>query len=204
MVQPQVFLIPGLGGSGPDHWQAIWATARRDAVMLRQREWDDPSPDDWIAVLDRAVAASPVPVVLVAHSLGCPTVARWAAIAGPQNVVAALLVAPCDVDRPDACAAIARFRPMPGAALPFRSTVVASRNDPYVSFARAQCLAHAWGSALVDVGFAGHVNAASGLGAWDVGQVLLDDLLATLADDRHARAARLRDGAPVPEPCRGL
>ena len=203
MVQPQVLLVPGLGDSGPAHWQSIWGATRRDAVRLRQRDWNDPRPGDWIAQLDGAVAASPVPVVIVAHSLGCTTVARWAA-AGPRNVVAALLVAPCDVDRANACAAIARFRPMPAAALPFRSTVVASHNDPYVSFARAQCLAYAWGSALVDVGLARHINAASGLGAWDVGQILLDDLLATVGDGRHVRVARLRDDAPVPGPCLGL
>ena len=204
MVQPQVLLVPGLGGSGPDHWQAIWASVRRDAVLLRQREWDDAWPGEWVAQLDRAVAASPGPVVLVAHSLGCTTVARWAAAVGARGVAAALLVAPCDVDRPDACAAIARFRPMPDAALPFRSTVVASRNDPYASFARAQCLAHQWGSALVDAGLAGHINAASGLGGWDVGQILLDDLLVTVTDDRHARVARLRDAAPVAAPCLGI
>ena len=60
------------------------------------------------------------------------------------------------------------------------------------------------GSALVDAGLAGHINAASGLGAWDVGQILLDDLLATVADERHARVAKLRDGAPVSGPCAGL
>lgn len=209
MPRPHVLLVPGLGDSGPGHWQAAWATTRRDCVKLRQQSWDDPWPADWLAQLDRAVAASPVAVVLVAHSLGCITVARWAAAVGPRNVVAALLVAPCDVERPDACAAIARFRPMPSAALPFRSTVVASRNDPYASFARAQCLAHAWGSALVDVGLAGHINADSGLGAWDVGQILLDDLLSVVADargndGRHARLARLRDDAPIPGPCLGI
>ncbi len=201
MLQPQVLLVPGLGDSGAGHWQAIWATTRRDAVLLRQGSWHDPWPGDWVAALDRAVAASPVPVVLVAHSLGCTTVARWAAPVGPRGVVAALLVAPCDVDRPDACAALRRFRPMPDAALPFRSTVVASRNDPYASFARAQCLAHRWGSSLIDAGLAGHLNADSGLGDWGVGQVVLDGLLATVADERHARAARLRDDAPAAGPC---
>lgn len=164
MMQAQVLLVPGLGGSGPDHWQARWATRRRDAVMLRQGSWHDPWPGDWVAALDRAVTASQGPVVLAAHSLGCATVARWAAAVGPRSVVAALLVAPCDVDRPNSCAAIARFRPMPGSALPFRSTVVASRNDPYASFARARCLAHQWGSALVDAGLAGHINAELGAG----------------------------------------
>lgn len=44
----------------------------------------------------------------------------------------------------------------------------------------------------------------SGLGDWDVGEILLDDLLAVTNDDRHARVARLRDRAPPAAPCSGL
>ncbi|MBV8970662.1 MAG: serine hydrolase family protein [Sphingomonadaceae bacterium] len=198
----QVVLVPGFRGSPHGHWQAIWAATRADCLMLRQASWDDPHPEAWTAALDRIVTASPLPVVLVAHSLGCATVAHWAA-GGGEGVAAALLVAPCDVERDGANPAIRRFAPMPAAALPFRSTVVASRDDPYASFARQRCFAHRWGSALVDVGAQGHINADSGLGGWRFGQVLLDDLCAAVADARYARAARLRDAAPA-GPCLSL
>lgn len=197
---PSVLLVPGLKGSCPVHWQSRWAQARSDCTVVRQDDWDDPDPADWVARLDEVIARAAAPVVLVAHSLGCATVAHWAA-GGPGRVAATLLVAPCDVDQPDACAAIRRFAPMPGAALPFRSTVVASRDDPYAGFARLKCFAERWGSAFVDVGPLGHINASSPLGDWDFGQVLLDDLLTRVradGDDRDVRAAALRAGNPAP------
>ncbi|BCB87758.1 hypothetical protein Psuf_050710 [Phytohabitans suffuscus] len=53
----------------------------------------DTDLDDRVEALDRALAADPEPAVLVATSLGCLTVARWAAArTGP--VAAALLTVP--------------------------------------------------------------------------------------------------------------
>jgi len=180
MMPPSLLLVPGLNGSGPGHWQAAWAATRSRCTMLVQDSWDDPWPARWTARLDQAIAGLPGPVVLVAHSLGCATVAHWAAThddAG-KRVAAALLVAPCDVERPGAPASIARFQPMPRQILPFRSTVVASRNDPYATLGRARGFADSWGSAFVDAGALGHINAAAGLGDWPLGRILLDALLA--------------------------
>jgi hypothetical protein len=195
-----VLIIPGLGGSGPDHWQSLWQRRRRDCLRVEQARWDDPHPAEWTAAIAAYVAIAPGPIILVAHSLGCAAVAHWAATATDHGAVAgALLVAPCDVDRPDASASIARFAPMPAQALPFRSTVVASRTDAYVTLARAACFAANWGSAFVDAGALGHINAASGLGDWDFGIVLLDALLATADADRtpYRRAARLTGTKPA-------
>jgi predicted alpha/beta hydrolase family esterase len=60
------------------------------------------------------------------------------------------------------------------AAVP--SIVVASADDQYVTMERAREYAAAWGSELVDLGEAGHINAASGLGSWAVGYGLLQRL----------------------------
>ncbi len=198
------WLVPGLNGSGGEHWQTRWSQMRADCAVVEQDEWHDPHPADWTRRLDAVIAESALPVVLVAHSLGCAAVAHWAAGGDSSRVAAALLVAPCDVDRVDACAAIRRFTPMPVAALPFRSTVVASRDDPYSEFARSRCFADRWGSAFVDAGALGHINAASGLGDWHFGQVLLDDLLAATRGERHARAAALRTAAKPAPPCFGI
>lgn len=202
--QTRILLVPGLGGSGLGHWQRIWAGALARARMVQQASWDEPTVVGWIDGIDAAIDAADTPVVLVAHSLGCVAVAHWAErVPDSRRVVGALLVAPCDVERSDACEAIARFAPAPAAALPFRSTVVASRDDPYVEFGRAQCFATRWGSAFVDAGPIGHINAASDLGDWSFGQVLLDDVLATARDERHIRVATLRgDRSPAP-PCFG-
>jgi hypothetical protein len=61
--------------------------------------------------------------------------------------------------------------------LPFASILVSSTDDPYggVDFARA-CAA-AWGSRLVSIGAAGHINSASGYGEWPEGLALLQALL---------------------------
>ncbi|MGN1057635.1 MAG: RBBP9/YdeN family alpha/beta hydrolase, partial [Comamonas sp.] len=61
--------------------------------------------------------------------------------------------------------------------LPFPSILVGSRNDPYCSLERAQQMAQAWGSQWVNAGAAGHINSDSGLGAWDAGHALLQQLI---------------------------
>jgi predicted alpha/beta hydrolase family esterase len=65
---------------------------------------------------------------------------------------------------------------MPRRPLPFRSVVVASQNDEYVSLEQARSYADAWGSRFINVGDAGHINSASNLGAWPVGYALVDGL----------------------------
>ena len=206
----RVLIQPGLGGSGRDHWQSLWERGRGDCRRIEQESWQEPDPHAWSARIEAAVRASPVPVVFAAHSLGCAAVAHWAATRGAatDRVAGALLVAPCDVERPGAPPAIARFRPLPSAPLPFRSTLAASSDDPYATLSRARCLADRWGSAFVDFGPLGHINAASGLDDWPEGQVLLDELIAAARpeDTRHARAAALRSAALAlePDPCRAL
>jgi uncharacterized protein len=82
----------------------------------------------------------------------------------------AFLVAPPDVEEADLIPAVERsFAPVPRDPLPFPSLLVASRSDPYCAYARAEDLAFAWGSALLDAGEAGHINTASGYGPWPEG-----------------------------------
>ncbi|MFN8124603.1 MAG: alpha/beta hydrolase [Thermoleophilia bacterium] len=172
---PQVLLVPGLGDSGPVHWQSEWQRAFGWA-RVRQSDPDRPVLAEWIATLDAAMRALAGPVVIAAHSLGCPLVAHWAAQAGDARVAGALLVAPADVEAPGALEEIRGFAPIPTAPLPFPSVVVASDDDPYVSAHRAEFLVGAWGARLERVGALGHVNADSGLGRWDHGLRLLAEV----------------------------
>ena len=111
--------------------------------------------------------------------LGCILTAWWAAHSRHTvRVQAALLVAPGDVEQPELAAQLPGWAPMARKPLPFTSWLVASRDDPYCSFARAQALAADWGARLIDHGARGHINAESGLGAWPAGKALLDSLLA--------------------------
>lgn len=172
-------ILPGLGDSGPEHWQSHWERTDPATVRVRQAEWDAPRCADWAAVLDAAVAAAPGPVVLVGHSSACVLVAHWAGGAAPDRLArvrGALLVAPSDPEGPNYPPGPTGFAPVPLARLPFPSVVVASEDDIYVSAEQAQRYARAWGSRFVHVGRAGHVNSASGLGAWPAGHALLDEL----------------------------
>ena len=174
----RVFIVPGLGSSGPDHWQTYFERTQPDFIRIEQREWDVPDRAEWVARLDNALDGEDLSqVVLVAHSLGCATIAHWAGQYG-HRIKGALLVAPSDVESAYfAALPTTGFGPMPLARLPFLSKVVFSQNDDWATPARARQFAQAWGSELVDLGAAGHINAASGYGAWPAGLALLKELL---------------------------
>jgi hypothetical protein len=170
-----LLIVPGLGGSGPDHWQSQWEAIDMRCSRVEQHDWDRPDLRAWVATLERAVIAAPSEVVLIAHSLGCITVAHWARQGSVQRVRGALLVAPADVEQLDILPR--DFSPVPSARLPFRSIVVASTNDPYASIERARVFARSWGAELEDIGAQGHINAESQLGEWEQGRALLQRLL---------------------------
>ena len=198
---PRILTVPGLDGSGPDHWQTHWEACLPDAVRVELGQWARPHRNSWITRLDQVVRASRRPVLLAAHSLGCIAVAWWAAFAGrlPGNqVVGALLVAPADVDRANMPGRIGGFAPIPMRRLPFPSILVASHDDPWIELDRARDLAARWGSTLFDAGHQGHVNAESGLGLWLEGQRLAAQLMDPAAGSLLAERARRRVRPPMP------
>jgi predicted alpha/beta hydrolase family esterase len=170
------FVLPGLGGSGPDHWQTYFERTNPAFTRIQQREWDTPARTEWVATVEQALAGEDLSqVVLIAHSLGCVTVAHWVATYG-HRLKGALLVAPSDVETPHyAALPTTGFGPMPLLPLPFPSKVVTSTTDQWVTLARARQFAEAWGSELVVIGDAGHINVASGHGDWPEGLALLHD-----------------------------
>ena len=173
----QVLILPGWQDSGPAHWQSRWQ-AQHGYQRVEQHDWQRPLRGDWIARLEDVVLQSEAPLVLVAHSLGCLLVAAWAAHSRhTQRVRAALLVAPADAEREELRPVLTSWAPIFQQTLPFASRLVASRNDPYCSFERAQTFASAWGADLLDAGPQGHLNADSGVGDWPQGQAILNDLL---------------------------
>ncbi len=173
-----VLIVPGYGNSGPGHWQSLWERAHPEYRRVMQRDWEHPERDEWVGMLDAAIAQAEPPVVLVAHSLGCLAVAHWAA-QHQRPIQGALLVAPPDVEEPDFAADAGGFAPVPLIPLPFPSIVVASANDPYISLERAAYFARAWGSLCLSIGPGGHINADAGFGPWPFGEALLADLCQT-------------------------
>jgi predicted alpha/beta hydrolase family esterase len=173
-------VLPGLGNSGPDHWQSHWE--RRDPACRRvhQADWDAPDCASWVARLAQALAAVDAPVVLAAHSAACAMVAHWAAGRGAElgKVRGALLVAPSDPGGPNYPKGPTGFDQVPRVRLPFRSIVVTSDDDVYVSLERAREYAAAWAAQMVLLPNAGHINVASGHGPWPDGFELLSRLRA--------------------------
>lgn len=177
-------ILPGRGGSGPDHWQTAWQIALPTLQRVKQSDWDRPVYENWAANLSAAVAQSDKPVLLIAHSLGTSLTMRWAhdQAALAKRIAGAFLVAPTDRDllegNPEV--PVEGFGKMILTTLPFPSMVVASRNDELVTFTRAEVFAAAWGSTLVDAGSNGHLGSAAKLGVWPFGLIALGQFLATL------------------------
>lgn len=174
-MRPSALLLPGIGNSGPGHWQTLWEHSDTTLHRIDAQDWTQPACAQWVKNLDRAVHLAGPDVVLVAHSLGCLQVAHWAAI-GQAPVRAALLVAVPDPDGPAFPSAASGFSSLALKRFAFSSIVVASSDDPYADMDYSERCAQAWGSSLVNVGACGHLNAQSGLGDWQRGKDLLDML----------------------------
>ena len=189
--EPLILTIPGLGNSGPGHWQSLWECQRDNCRRVDLGMWDRPHRNTWVNKLNHAIEAADGTVILAAHSLGCLAVAWWAQLEqpGPDGKVrGALLVAPPDVDHRPLDARLTTFAPMPQRRLPFPSILVGSHNDEYMRLRDLRHLAKAWGSSFADAGRIGHINADSGIGEWQFGQFLVGQLIQRAAHTKRAAA----------------
>lgn len=179
-----VLIVPGLRDHVAQHWQTLLAAQLPRAHTVPPLGREDLDCQRRVDAVEHAIRSIHGPVVVVAHSGGCITVAHWAArtrLGG--RVRGALLATPPDFDQPmpegyphtDSLRAAGWF-PVPRQPLPFPSLVATSENDPLGAVDKVQLLAKAWGSRLVSLGAVGHLNPASGFGEWP--QAL--DLIASL------------------------
>lgn len=170
------FIIPGLGGSGPEHWQSYFEKLGDNFHRIKQKDWDAPNIAEWADNIDRAIANYDLEnVVLVAHSLGCPTLAYWANLY-QRKIKGALLVAPPDIEQVHLKLNKTLFETFPANKITFETIVVASTNDPWATLNKAKSFADNWGSKFVNIGDAGHINDQSGFGDWQQGQEILKRL----------------------------
>lgn len=173
------FIIPGLGGSGPDHWQTWLESRLPGCERLQQVDWGVPHLDDWVGQATRQLTGSGSRQWLVAHSFGC-LVAAMVAVENPGLVAGLVLVAPAD---PRRFSAQGEVLPARVAALPDRpcsvadllphalprtlpSVLIASTDDPWFDLEEARTMASLWHCRFLELGAAGHINAASGHGPW--------------------------------------
>jgi predicted alpha/beta hydrolase family esterase len=168
----KIVIVPGWRNSGPGHWQSLWAQALPDAVRVEQDDWISPVRSAWVRCISDTILRQDAPVVVVAHSLGCIATTHLPDEV-VQRIAGALLVAPAD---PERRAQLVDFAPVPYHRLPYRSILVASSNDPYCPIRTAGAYARAWGSELVRLQDAGHINVDSGHGPWPLGIALLQSL----------------------------
>lgn len=179
-----IITMPGIGGSDDAHWQSQW---ERETLAIRRivpASWDAPDLDDWSDALDRAVANEPA--ILVAHSLSCLLAVRWTA-ANPARVAGLFLGAAPDPDGPLFPTVAAAFAEGLDVRPSAPALLVTSEDDPYCSEDRAAEFATTWGVSRVGIGRRGHLNSASGLGAWPEGRRLLTAFSAGLG--RHDRSS---------------
>ena len=165
----KILLVPGLHNSGPDHWQSRWHEHFPYWQRMTGMPWEKPDLTVWSAKLASKLRSRRSRVHLVAHSFGALT-AIAAARLQPEKVASLFLVAPADP---------ARFgivdERLEG-PLQVSAQLVASRNDPWMSFERAEYWSRQWQVPLFDAGNAGHINAQSGHGDWHQGLELLGSL----------------------------
>ena len=129
-----ILIVPGHGGSGPDHWQSRWERQLSTARRVHQPNWDAPDLAAWAERIVATAEGATRPVVVVAHGLGVHAVARAAdALEGrdrrppsPHRRAPDLE----DASRPPD-ANLAGLRRADAAPAPSRALVVASRTDPW-------------------------------------------------------------------------
>jgi uncharacterized protein len=188
MSQPVVLIVPGLRDHVDAHWQTLLGhelEARGRVVCtvppMGREELDCARR---VEAIDRALAEIAEPPIVVAHSGGVIMLAHWA-LTQQRPILGALLATPPDFEQPmpDGYPTIDVLRaggwlPVPRKLLPFPSIVAASRNDPLGRIERVAELARAWGSRFDDLGQVGHLNPASGFGAWARAAIYIDELAA--------------------------
>ena len=175
----EIITLPGIYGSGSEHWQTLWEAQDRSLKRFSPRSWDEPRLDDWIRALDVAVAGCMAPPVLVAHSLACLLVAHWQVQSG-LAVAGAMLVSVPDPDGGAFPSEAASFAHPPESRLRFPSVMVASGSDPYGTPVYLRRRAAQWGSRLIEAGDLGHINEGSGIGAWPQGRLILEEFMTDL------------------------
>ncbi|MEL6535087.1 MAG: alpha/beta hydrolase [Bacteroidota bacterium] len=169
--------IPGLRNSDENHWQSHWERSQPEEFMrVQQENWEEPDCETWITKIEQDLASQRhAELILIGHSIGCMAIVKWYERYG-HPIKGALLVAPSDAERDNYPTYIRGFTPIPTAQLGFPSIVVGSTNDHVTTLDRTRTFAQQWGSQLVVLENAGHLEPKSGFGAWPQGLEFLRQL----------------------------
>lgn len=177
--QDKVLILHGWGGSDAPHWQAeLAATIAKAYGTVSFPLLDNchfPSKNRWVKQL-KEILEDFKPDTVVCHSLA-NTLWFWLCNESDSQVLAAVkrlfLVSPpsltTDVDT------IKTFFPctLPENLNAKEVQMIVSDNDPYIEIEEAQMMAEHYGIPLNIIKNAGHINADSGYGKWE----LIEDLV---------------------------
>lgn len=164
-----MLIVPDWRNAGANHWQSRWERHFKTAQRIEQDDWQTPRCADWVEHIVAAVEMAGRPAVLVAHGYGVIAIAH-AASKFTWQPAGAFLIAPPDVAAVDDWPARdGGFSPVPMQPLPFPAKLIGSSNDPGCSLDVTQALGRAWGADTSIIADAGHIDEASGHGAWPEG-----------------------------------
>ena len=176
----KLLMIPGLHDSGPAHWQT-WLQGQyaRRTVRVEQEDWSAADLAKWAQRIELTLARYPRSSwVAVAHSFGCLALLRFLALGG-HGIQAAVMVAPADPEK------FAAAPKLPQARLAIPSVILASRTDPWMRFDAVCAWGRVWGSQLVSLGDAGHINADAGFGPLPQAKALVEQMTQRLERSRR-------------------
>lgn len=166
-------IVPGVGGSDYDHWQSWLQRQLMSCSRVQQQDWNTPILSNWVSNFVNTLAQVKKPVQVVAHSFGCLTTVA-ALNQYPElskQIKKVILVAPANP---------ARFGDQGFARdsqndysdyfhhlkLKVSTELIISENDPWLNFEDAKRLAKSWNLNPHNLGQVGHINVASGFGAF--------------------------------------
>jgi predicted alpha/beta hydrolase family esterase len=184
--QARLLIVPGLHDSPPEHWQSWLQRQHRDAVRVQQRDWAKPDLERWSARVDSTLARHGGGSWLaVAHSFGVLALLHHLAHNPASPVVAALLVAPADPDK----FGLGALLPQQPPGRP--TTMVLSSNDPWLPALPGRRWAARWGSQVVELGAAGHINVEAGFRSLPLAQRWVAATEQRLVRERRAEVPQL-------------
>lgn len=169
--------IPGLHNSNEEHWQThLEQLNPKGFIRIIQKNWDEPDCTTWINQIEHELKNfNHSELILIGHSIGCIAILKW--FEKFKHIIkGALLVAPSDSESDKYPSYINGFSPIPKETLPFPTIVVASNNDHVTEIERSREFAKNWGSKLIILKNAGHIEPKSGYGEWPLVLELIDDL----------------------------
>ena len=171
-----LLIVPRPGGAANGDWTGRWRAKLSTARLVHPADPAERRRAAWIEAIAHAARAATRPALFIGHGLGASAIVEAADALDGVDVRGAFLVAPLDKAGLSrlACGDWAAAR-----ALPWPSMVIASRDGPFDAVA---ALASDWGAELVDAGFAGGIDAASGHGPWPEGLMRLAGFLKGLGE----------------------